>query len=54
MTTSNTEVAEHGLRELTTGELDEVSGGLFPLLVMAFAVGFDAGFIGVMAFSDLD
>ena len=31
-----------------------VTGGFFPLLVMAFAVGFDAGFIGVMAFGDLD
>jgi len=54
MTASNTEMREHGLRELTMGELDQVSGGLFPLLVLAFAVGFDAGFIGVMAFSDLD
>ena len=42
------------IRPLQEDELNAVSGGLFPLLVMAFAVGFDAGFIGVMAFGDLD
>jgi lactobin A/cerein 7B family class IIb bacteriocin len=42
------------IRPLQEDELNAVSGGFFPLLVMAFAVGFDAGFIGVMAFGDLD
>jgi lactobin A/cerein 7B family class IIb bacteriocin len=46
--------ADQDPRELTADELDNVSGGFFPLAVMAFAVGFDIGFIGVMAFSDLD
>jgi hypothetical protein len=54
MTTSNTEMTEHGLRELTADEMDAVSAGFLPLAIMAFAIGFDAGFIGVMAFSDLD
>jgi lactobin A/cerein 7B family class IIb bacteriocin len=42
------------IRPLQDDEVNSVSGGFFPLLVMAFAVGFDAGFIGVMAFGDLD
>jgi len=50
MPTNNKDTAKHDLRELTTSEIDGVSGGIFPLLVLAFAVGFDAGFIGVCAF----
>jgi hypothetical protein len=52
MDTAIIETAERDQRELTMDELDEVSGGLFPLFVMAFAVGFDAGFITVMALKD--
>ena len=33
MTTSNSEMEERGLRELTTREIYGVSGGFFPLLV---------------------
>ena len=54
MNSSNTEIAELGLRELTAHETDAVSGGFLPLAIMAFAVGFDIGFISVMAFKDLD
>jgi lactobin A/cerein 7B family class IIb bacteriocin len=54
MNSSNTEIAELSLRELTADETEAVSGGFLPLAIMAFAIGFDAGFIGVMAFSDLD
>ena len=50
MATSNTQMADYGVRELAPAEIDTVSGGIFPLLVLAFAVGFDAGFIGVCAF----
>jgi hypothetical protein len=53
MITDNTEMAEQDLRELATGEIDEVSGG-HPALILAFAVGFDLGFIGVCAFGPLD
>jgi hypothetical protein len=42
------------IRPLQEDEVNAVSGGFFPLLVLAFAVGFDAGFIGVMAFGKLD
>jgi hypothetical protein len=54
MTPGNTQMAEQGMRELTMGEVEDVSGGIFPLLVMAFAVGFDIGFITTMALKDLD
>jgi hypothetical protein len=54
MTPGNTELAEQGLREMTTAEIDGVSGGIFPFLVMAFAVGFDIGFCTTMALQDLD
>jgi hypothetical protein len=54
MTPGNMELAEQGIRELTIGEFDDVSGGIFPVLVMAFAVGFDIGFITTMALKDLD
>ena len=30
-------------------EIDSVDGGFLPLLIMAFAVGFDIGFITTMA-----
>ena len=50
MTPSITETAEQGVRELTMNEVDNVSGGFFPLLVMAFAVGFDIGFIASYGF----
>jgi lactobin A/cerein 7B family class IIb bacteriocin len=52
MTTSNMEAAEHGVRELTAREIDEVNGGIFPILVMAFAVGFDIGFCTTMYLKD--
>ena len=52
--TTNKEMAEQGQRELTVSEIDEVSGGFFPLLVMAFAVGFDIGFCATMALKPLD
>jgi hypothetical protein len=42
------------IRPLQDDEINAVSGGFFPLFVMAFAIGFDAGFIGVMALGDLD
>jgi hypothetical protein len=42
------------IRPLQDDEVNTVSGGFFPLLILAFAVGFDAGLIGVMAFGDLD
>ena len=54
MDSSNTEIAQLGLRELTADETNAVTGGFLPLAIMAFAIGFDAGFIGVMAFKDLD
>jgi len=49
MTISNAEMSEPDLRELATDEIDAVSGGFLPL-ILAFAVGFDIGFIGVCAF----
>ena len=52
MTSSTTETTEYDVRELTIDEADAVSGGFLPLAILAFAIGFDAGFIGVMAFSD--
>jgi hypothetical protein len=42
------------IRALQDDEVNAVSGGFLPLLVMAFAVGFDASFIGVTAFGELD
>jgi hypothetical protein len=51
---NSTTITEDGVRELTIDETDAVSGGFLPLAIMAFAIGFDAGFIGVMAFKDLD
>jgi hypothetical protein len=50
MTTHNTDVANADQRELTIDELDNASAGLLPALVLAFAVGFDIGFIGMCAF----
>ena len=50
MTTDKTEAVETGVRELTAQELEGASGGLLPALVLAFAVGFDIGFIGMCAF----
>jgi hypothetical protein len=38
MNPASTEIAEQGLRELTTDETDAVSGGFFPLAIMAFAI----------------
>ena len=49
MAIATTQSAEQDLRELTTNEIESVSGGFFPLLVLAFAVGFDIGFITTMA-----
>jgi hypothetical protein len=51
------EFQQHGnrrarLRELTADETTR-SLRLLPLAIMAFAIGFDAGFIGVMS-QDLD
>ena len=44
MNSSNTEIAELSLRELTADETEAVSGSFLPLAIMAFAIGFDAGF----------
>ena len=48
--TTTMEVAETELRELSIDEIEGASGGLLPALVLAFAVGFDIGFIGMCAF----
>jgi lactobin A/cerein 7B family class IIb bacteriocin len=45
MTHGITDTASQDVRELTASEVDNVSGGLFPLIVLALAFGFDAGFI---------
>ena len=50
MTTLNTDVANAESQELSIEELDGTSAGLLPALVLAFAVGFDIGFIGMCAF----
>jgi len=50
MTTLNTDVANAESQELSIEELDGASAGLLPALVLAFAVGFDIGFIGMCAF----
>jgi lactobin A/cerein 7B family class IIb bacteriocin len=50
MTPGNIQSAEQGLRELTANEVDDVSGGFFPILCLAFAVGFDIGFIATYGF----
>jgi len=49
MTDQNTETADHGLRELSMNEIDNVSGGFLPALILAFSVGFDIGFCATMA-----
>ena len=49
MIASNIQAASGDLRELTMNEIDAVDGGFLPLLIMAFAVGFDIGFITTMA-----
>ena len=50
MTINDTETLETSVRELSADELESASGGLLPALVLAFAVGFDIGFIGMCAF----
>ena len=50
MIASNAKTADSDLRELSTSEIDGVSGAFFPLLVLAFAVGFDIGFIASYGF----
>jgi hypothetical protein len=49
MTTATMDVAQQDVRELTMNEVDDVSGAFFPILIMAFAIGFDIGFITTMA-----
>jgi hypothetical protein len=53
MTTATMDVAQQDVRELTMSEVDDVSGGFFPLFVLAFAIGFDIGFITTMALRPL-
>jgi len=49
MTDNKAETADPGLRELSLNEIDNVSGGFLPVLILAFAVGFDIGFCTTMA-----
>ena len=49
MTTATMDIAQQDVRELTMNEVDDVSGGFFPILMLAFCVGFDIGFITTMA-----
>jgi hypothetical protein len=49
MIASNIQAVDGDLRELSVNEIDAVDGGFLPLLIMAFAVGFDIGFITTMA-----
>src|SRR5262245_14418866 len=53
MTNGTMDIAQQDVRELTMSEVDDVSGAFFPLLIMAFAIGFDIGFITTMALKPL-
>jgi len=53
MIADNTKTADNDLRELSVNEIDAVSGGVLPILLAAFFIGFDVGLWTTLAIKRL-